>query len=133
MQRIVSSRRLRRAASIIIPLALTLFSALLPKGLRASDTASIALTGHIPPLALTSRMIGHASRADTLRLALTLPLRDQLALTELLQHLYKPGDPLYGQYLSSQAFADRFGPSQADYNAIIEFVHSAGLSVVQTH
>ena len=41
-----------------------------------------------------------------------------MELDELLQRLYDPKDPLYGQFLTSTEFADRFGPSQADYDAV---------------
>jgi subtilase family serine protease len=51
----------------------------------------------------------------------------------LLSRLYDRADPLYGKYLSPQEFADRFGPTQADYDTIAAYARSLGLSVTQAH
>jgi subtilase family serine protease len=54
-------------------------------------------------------------------------------LERLLDRLYDRADPPYGKYLSRQEFADRFGPTQADYDTIRDYARSPGLIVTQTH
>jgi len=67
-----------------------------------------------------------------LHLALTLTLRNQAQLNSLLQQLYDPTSPDYRHFLSVQQFTDSFGPSEADYQKVIDFAKSYGLTVTNT-
>ena len=60
---------------------------------------------------------------------MTLPLRNQDALHALLHGLSDPRSPLYGKYLSADEFTRRFGPTQADYDAVVSFARAQGLAV----
>jgi len=71
--------------------------------------------------------------STNLDLALGLPLRNREALTNLLEQLYDPSSPLYRQYLSSEEFTKRFGPTEADYEAVIKFAQANGLKVTGRH
>jgi hypothetical protein len=68
-----------------------------------------------------------------LNLAIGLPLSDQAALTRLLQEIYDPASPNYRQYLTPEQFTERFGPTDADYQAVIAFAKAHGLTVTGTH
>jgi subtilase family serine protease len=68
----------------------------------------------------------------TLRLNIALPLRDEPALDALLQALHDPASGLYHQYLTVQEFTARFGPSQQDYDAVVQYATAHGLKVVGT-
>jgi uncharacterized repeat protein (TIGR03803 family) len=70
---------------------------------------------------------------NDLRLVLGLPLRNQAALAGLLRDLYDPASPGYRQYLTPGQFAERFGPSERDYEAVAHFATSHGLTVTGTH
>jgi hypothetical protein len=70
---------------------------------------------------------------SNLRLALALPLRNQQALTELLQQLYDPRSPSFHAFLSSSEFTALFGPTEEDYQALIRFVERNGFTVVGKH
>ena len=50
----------------------------------------------------------------------------------LLEQIYDPGSPMYHQFLSVEEFTERFGPSQADYDAVISFAEKNGLTVTGT-
>ena len=78
-------------------------------------------------------MLGRAKTGETVRLALTLPLRNQGELNVLLENLYDPDNAQYGHYLTSEQFAARYSPTQADYDAVIAFARRSGLQVVGTH
>jgi hypothetical protein len=51
----------------------------------------------------------------------------------LLQQLYDPSAPNYHQYLNPDEFAQRFGPSEGDYQTLIQFAEMNGLSIIGTH
>jgi len=62
-------------------------------------------------------------------LDLVLPLRDPAGLDALLSDLYDPRNPSYRQFLTVEQFTARFGPTQADYDAVVEFAKAHGLKV----
>jgi subtilase family serine protease len=71
--------------------------------------------------------------ANHLQLVFGLPLRNDAALTTLLHDLYNPASPQYRHFLTPQQFAAQFGPTEADYQAVITFAHSHGLIVTGVH
>jgi subtilase family serine protease len=66
-----------------------------------------------------------------LRLAIQMPVRDQSQLDQLTQGISDPKSPEYKHYLSPQEFAQRFGSTQANYDAIIAFFQSRGFTVTR--
>lgn len=91
------------------------------------------LMGHIPRSVSQAQAVSTLEPTRTLPMALTLPLRNQDELADLLRGLTDPNDARYGQYLTPQEFTARFSPTQADYNRAIAYARSAGLTVVDTH
>jgi len=91
------------------------------------------LHGHIPTAVATARLQGPADRSQHLKLAIGLPLRNREALDLLLRRLYDPSDSSYHQYLQPEEFAEQFGPSEHDYQELIQFAQANGLSVTATH
>ncbi|MGA9061354.1 MAG: protease pro-enzyme activation domain-containing protein [Terracidiphilus sp.] len=78
----------------------------------------------------TARLLGPLSATQNLRLVITLPLRNQDQLDQLLKDLYDPGSPSYRQFLTVEQFTAQFGPTQQDYDALINFAKENGLTVV---
>lgn len=93
---------------------------------------TIRLTGHVPSLVKTATLLGRVPSGQTLHLALALPLRSPDELADVIKRLYTPGDKLCGHYLTSAQFTARFGPPQADYDAVRTFAEAHGLSVTHT-
>ena len=56
-------------------------------------------------------------------------MKNEDELNDLLQELYDPESPEYHQYLTVEEFTERFGASEADYAAVIDFAHRNGLRV----
>jgi kumamolisin len=79
-----------------------------------------------------ARPAGRLPAAQTMRLVLVLPHRNEAELESLLQDLYNPASPSYHRFLTVEEFAGRFGPSQADYDAVMGFAQTHGLAVVGT-
>jgi subtilase family serine protease len=77
-------------------------------------------------------MVGHLSSSQTMRLVLTLPLRNEDRLDSLLEDLYNPNSPNFRQFLSVEEFTERFGPTQEDYDLALDFARTHGLKVVGT-
>lgn len=98
-----------------------------------TQEATTRLKGNISPLVAQARQIGPLDKTREIHLAITLPLRNQTQLDALLKSLYTPGDPLYGKYLQPEAFTEQFGPTQADYDAVIAFAKQNGLRLMNTH
>ena len=91
------------------------------------------LRGNIPPAVTTLQPAGRLSATNFLNLAIGLPLRNQAALSNLLQQIYDPASPNYRHYLTPEQFAERFGPTERDYQTVIAFANANGLRVTGTH
>ena len=79
-----------------------------------------------------AKLIGRMPGSQRLRLAISLPLRHEDQLAALLQQLYDPASPKYRQFLTVQQFTEQFGPSVVDYQRVIGFAQSHGLTVTHT-
>jgi hypothetical protein len=91
------------------------------------------LKGCLSPEFTTTARLGDLDPSTSLSLDLGLPLPDPEGLDAFIATLYDPHSKNYRRFLSPDDFADRFGPSQADYQALIDFARSAGLTVSATH
>ena len=79
------------------------------------------LKGHVPEAVSASKAVGQIPPATQLRLAVGLPLRNQADLDNLLKQLADPASPNFRQYLTPAQFAERFGPTAEDYQALAAF------------
>lgn len=91
-----------------------------------------ALHGHMPAVVKGLKALHRLPGTNRLELSFGLPLRNREALTNLLQQLYDPASPQYRQYLTPEQFADRFAPTEQDYQAVKDFARSKGLAVTGT-
>jgi subtilase family serine protease len=73
--------------------------------------------------------MGRLSDDAQLHLSVVLPLRNQAALTSLLQRLYDPSSPDYRHFLSVAQFTEQFGPTEGDYAAVASYLQSYGLTI----
>jgi len=85
------------------------------------------------PAAARLHPVGRLPQSQRLDFAIGLPLRHREALTNLLQQLYDPASPAYHQFLTPEQFAQAFGPTEQDYQALIAFARTNGLTVTGTH
>jgi uncharacterized repeat protein (TIGR03803 family) len=91
------------------------------------------LHGHIPNVAKQLAPLKRLESTNQLELTIALPLRNAAELNELLQQIYDPSSPNYHKYLTPEQFAQRFGPSQTDYDALVAFARSHKLNVTGKH
>jgi len=124
----------RRKAS---GLSLSLLAfALVSSGASAGGTSVSpqlhTLTATHVPLAVASAQTARTAALPAqqhLNLALSLPLRNQTELHDLLQQLQDPNSPNYHHYLSVEEFTVRFGPTQADYDEVVSWAQAKGFTV----
>jgi hypothetical protein len=77
--------------------------------------------------------IARLDSTKQLTLGIGLPLRNREALMNLLQELYDPTSPNFHQWLTPEQFSSQFGPSQTDYQAVINYAKTNGFKVIQTY
>jgi subtilase family serine protease len=91
------------------------------------------IRGNTPPAVKRLRAIENLSATNQLHLAIALPLRNQAELDALLKTIYDPASASYHHYLTPAQFAEKFGPTKSDYQALIKFAERNGLKVTGTH
>jgi uncharacterized repeat protein (TIGR03803 family) len=91
------------------------------------------LSVHLPAVATNLPPIGRLPGSTNLDLAIGLPLRNQQTLSNLLQQIYSPASPHYHHYLTPEQFAAQFGPTEADYQAVIAYAEANGFKVTGRH
>ena len=108
---------------------------LLPVAAYPQNSGRQFLRGHVPAAVTRLHLPpeGRLSATNRLNLAIGLPLRNQQALNHLLQQIYDPASPQYHHYLTPQEFTQQFGPTKADYQAVIAFARAHDLTVTATH
>jgi hypothetical protein len=94
-----------------------------------------SVPGQVPAVVAGGKMapLGRVPGTNQLHLALSLPLRQPAALTNLLAAICNPASPQFRHYLTPSEFTARFGPTPADYGAVIRFAKTNGLTVTATH
>uniref|UniRef100_E6PYP8 Peptidase S53 activation domain-containing protein n=1 Tax=mine drainage metagenome TaxID=410659 RepID=E6PYP8_9ZZZZ len=92
------------------------------------------LKGHVPTIVANGQapLLSMLPASQKLHLSIVLPLRNQSALNALLKQLYDPSSPMYRQFLSTPQFTQQFGPTEKDYQAVIDFAQTNGFTVTST-
>ena len=78
------------------------------------------------------RAIGRYPGSARMDVAIGVPLHDKEGLKAFIDALYNPENPEYKHYLTPDQFTERFGASAADYQKVVDFLKSSGLTVTAT-
>jgi uncharacterized repeat protein (TIGR01451 family) len=118
---------------LAIGLGMILSSVTVFSSLAAGGT--VTLKDHVPNVVKEGKaqIRSHMSGDTTLNLSLGLPLRNRAELSNLLNQIYDPKSLNFHQFLTSQQFTEHFGPTEDDYQAVIEFARKNGFKVTRTH
>jgi len=101
----------------------------------SSLAAGVILPGHVP-VAISHLQTAQSSPVDSekmMQISIGLPVRNQAALSNLIQQVSDPASPNFRHYLTPAQFADAFGPTETDYQAVINFAQQHNLTVTQKH
>ncbi|MGC9942964.1 MAG: S53 family peptidase [Verrucomicrobiota bacterium] len=107
--------------------------ALLTTSVQAAGMQS--LPGHVPAAVarLNLQPLGRLAATNRLYLLIGLPLRNQVAFSNLMSQLYNPTSRQYHHWLTPAQIAQRFGPTEQDYQTVIAWAKTNGLMIVATH
>ncbi|HSX04683.1 MAG TPA: protease pro-enzyme activation domain-containing protein [Rhabdochlamydiaceae bacterium] len=102
---------------------------------NGSNSSPVRLSGHIPERAVSkAAFVNPLDSSATVPVTFVLPLRNQIELEQLIQAIYNPADKdNYGKYLTTEEFVQKFAPTEADYNKVIAYAKSLGLTITNTH
>ena len=121
--------------TIRLALAAAMAAALFPFAARAQGVGKQMLRGHVPPAIARFhlRPLRLLPATNSLNLAIGLPFRNQDALNKLLAEIYDPASTNYHRYLTPEQFTAQFGPTESDYQSLINFAKTNGLTVTATY
>ena len=109
------------------------FSVLAMLTLAATNSqAQTVSTRHVREASRTgeAQAIGRVPASQEMQLDVVLPVRDEAGLKTLLRDVYDPTSFAYHRFLTPAEFTERFGPTQADYDKVVQYLKANGLEVV---
>jgi subtilase family serine protease len=123
----------RNAISLLIRKSSPIWLAIILFVLAGTTTslAQSVLTRHVREVvsAGQAQAIGHLPVNQIMRLDIVLPLRDQTGLDSFLSEINDPNSSSYRHFLTVSEFTARFGPTQKDYDAVVQFARKNGFTV----
>ena len=102
-----------------------LLATVLPGGAAERQNIHYRLTPAMTNVTLVAQSLGW----KRLNLAIGLPLRNQDALNQLLKEINNPASTNFHHYLTLEQFTERFGPTKEDYEAVVHWAQTHGLTV----
>jgi subtilase family serine protease len=97
----------------------------------SNSLAQSVMTHHVREVTRTgaAQAMGRLPAEQTLKLDLVLPLRDPVGLKSFLKEVYDPSSQNFRHFLTVSQFTERFGPTEEDYETVVRFANSHGLTV----
>ena len=104
--------------------------AVLGAAVVASQAQSM-MTHHVRDLVRNgqAQSNGRLPQNQMMNLDIVLPVRDQAGLDKFVADVSDPSSANYRHFLTPQEFTARFGPTAADYDAVLQMARSNGLTV----
>jgi len=123
----------KNAVSLMKNKACWIVLAIVATGLAGSARAhaQYVSTHHVREAVLSglATPIGHLPANQAMSLDIVLPLRDPADLESFLGDIYNPNSGNYHHYVTVSEFTEKFGPSQADYDAVVKYAATNHLLV----
>jgi subtilase family serine protease len=76
-----------------------------------------------------AQAVGRLASSQIMNLNIVLPLGNPAGLETFLSEVYDPGSSSFHKFLTPTEFTAKFGPSQAQYDAVVQFAVSNGFTV----
>jgi subtilase family serine protease len=76
-----------------------------------------------------ARFVEALPEEQKIQLSIVLPLRNQDQLKALLTRLYDPASPDYRKFLGVEEFTAQFGPTEDDYQEVVDFAAANGCAL----
>lgn len=116
----------RKCGAFLLSMAACMLAGVLP------SRAQTVLTKHVRAAVTDGRaaVLGHLPANQLLQLDVVLPLRDQAGLDTYLAEMRNPGSPNYRQTLTPSEFTEKFGPTEQDYDMLVQYLREHQLTVI---
>ncbi|HET8551679.1 MAG TPA: S53 family peptidase [Gammaproteobacteria bacterium] len=88
-----------------------------------------AVAHNVPALVGKSHLLGAHSPNAMLDIAIGLKLRNTAELKQFLSEVQNPASRIYHHFLTPEEFTERFGPTQAQADAVAQFLARHGIEV----
>lgn len=102
---------------------------LLMVSVMGSQVAKAEVKIELSPLVAKSQVVSRTDPTKLISIVLVLPLKDPAGAAEFVRQVSTPKDELYGQFLTPQEFAIRFGANENDYQTAKKWATANGLSI----
>jgi subtilase family serine protease len=113
--------------------AVAVFTACAYAMAQAAPGGSVTLNGNHPPQAAALLRAAPANPAMPLDLTIVLALRNQAALEQLLADQQNPASAHYRKWLTPDAFARRFGPTDKQVDDVTDWLKHEGFAVTSVN
>ena len=115
----------RRACGLSVAIAMVL-------GASTAAHAAQVYTHHVRDVVHSNvaQQISSLPATRLMQLDVVLPLRDQAGLDTFVAQVADPSSLNYQHYLTPQEFTARFGPTQNDYDTVVQYLKSYGFTVM---
>ena len=94
-----------------------------PQQLMTRHTREAVVTGE-------AQSLGRLPAAQTMKFDVVLALRHAPELKNFLDDIYDPTSKNFHQYVTPKEFTARFGPSQEDWDALVQFAQQNGFKII---
>ncbi|MHB8513453.1 MAG: S53 family peptidase [Actinomycetota bacterium] len=96
----------------------------------ASPSGTQWVATHTKAIQLRVADLGDAPSSQQLRISVVLALHDRSEIDGMIQKLSTPGSPEYGQFLTPEQVARRFGPSASEVSSVTSYLRSQGFAQI---
>jgi len=97
--------------------------------MSAHGADTVMLKGNHPPDAAKLAAVSDADPNQRLSMEISFAVRDPAELDQLLADQQNPSSPNFHKWLATGEYNQRFGPSQANIDAVSEWLRSEGFTV----
>ncbi|SRR5579875_3888966 len=100
-------------------------------GVMAGGT--VRLAGHVLPALARAQRVAESAGSANAPITLTVVLRrsDEAGFERYLSDVYNPRSPKFHRFLTPVGVSNRFGPSQASYDAVLTYLEQGGFHLVE--
>jgi subtilase family serine protease len=77
----------------------------------------------------TAKQLSNLPASQIMNLDVVLPVRDQAGLDAFVADVTNPSSPSFRRYLTPAQFTARFGPTQNDYDTVVQYLVRNGFSI----
>ena len=121
-------KSLRILSASFAPLPL-LAGVLLATNANAAGEPLVAIPSNVSPAVAHSAKVGELAAANKVSVAVSLQLRDKAGLQKFLSEVTDPHSAEYHHFLTPAEFTAKYGPTQAEVDAVNSYLAAAGLKV----